>query len=75
MTFALLHYHHRGALQSKQQNMHDTEYCVMTIIVNKGTKKGTPKQNKKEQKTKKVCKKNVKKKFYESVAPYEYLNK
>jgi len=41
----MMYDHHRGALQSNQQNMHDTAYCVVTIIVNQGTKK----QNKKDQ--------------------------
>jgi len=45
----MIYDHDRGALQSNQQNMHGTAYCVMTIIVNQGTKK----QNKKEQKNKK----------------------
>jgi len=45
----MIYDHHRGALQSNQQKIHDTAYSVMTInIVNKGTKE----QNKKEQKNK-----------------------
>jgi len=44
----MIYNHHRGALQSNQQNIHDTAYCVMTIIVNQGTKE----QNKMEQKNK-----------------------
>jgi len=48
-----------------------TAYYVMTIIVNQGTKK----TKKKHEKTEKVCTKNVKINVYESIAPYEDLNK
>jgi len=51
----MIYDHHRGALQSNQQNMHDTAYCVMTIIVSKvqKTKKKYKKTKKRNKKTKK----------------------
>jgi len=54
----MIYDHHKGALQSDQQNMHDTTYCVMTIIVNKSTKN-------KQKNTDKVCKNNAKRNNYE----------
>jgi len=59
----MIYDHHKGALKSNQQKMHDTAYCIVTIIVNKGTKKQN-KKGKKQTKTEKVCKKNVKRNNY-----------